>query len=115
MLSTWAFPTKIIFGAGAIGQVAEVSRDLGIQRPLIVTDPGIVKCGLVERLTGPLKKAGIAWSVFDRVEGNPTEASVLPGVEGKLGRRYRPGRRKRDRCRQGDPAQSHSRSAARGL
>jgi len=81
MLSTWAFPTKIIFGAGAIGQVAEVSRDLCIQRPLIVTDPGIVKCGLVERLTAPLKKAGIAWSLFDRVEGNPTEASVFPGVD----------------------------------
>ena len=81
MLSTWAFPTKIIFGAGSIAQAADITRDLGIKRPLIVTDPGIVKCGLVERLAGPLKKAGIEWSVFDRVEGNPTEASVLPGVE----------------------------------
>ena len=81
MLSTWAFPTNIVFGAGAIAQVADSTRDLGIKRPLIVTDPGIVKCGLVERLTGPLKKAGIEWAVFDRVEGNPTEASVLPGVE----------------------------------
>ena len=81
MLSTWAFPTKILFGAGAIGQAAEAARDLGIKRPLIVTDPGIVKCRLLERLTTPLKEAGIGWATFDRVEGNPTEASVFPGVE----------------------------------
>src|SRR5437870_9104804 len=81
MLWTWAFPTKIVFGAGAVARVADLARGLAIKKPLIVTDPGIVKCGLVERLTGPLKKAGIAWSLFDRVEGNPTEASVFPGVE----------------------------------
>jgi len=81
MLSTWAFPTKIIFGPDAIGQVAAVARDLGIKRPLMVTDPGIVKCGLLERLAAPLKQAGIDWAAFDRVEGNPTEASVFPGVE----------------------------------
>src|SRR5437867_12059547 len=78
MLSTWAFPTKIIFGAGSIAQAADITRDLGIKRPLIVTDPGIVKCGLVERLAGPLKKAGLEWSVFEAVEGTPTGQSVLP-------------------------------------
>ena len=81
MVSTWAFPTKTIFGAGAIGQAPAVARDLGIKRPLIVTDPGIVKCGLLERLATPLKEAGIGWATFDRVEGNPPEASVFPGVE----------------------------------
>lgn len=81
MLSTWAFPTKIIFGGGAIGQAAAAARDLGIKRPLIVTDPGIVTCGLFERLTAPLDQALLGWATFDRVEGNPTEASVFPGVE----------------------------------
>lgn len=81
MLSTWAFPTKIIFGAGAAAQAGDVARGLGIKRPLIVTDPGIVKCGLLERLTVPLAKSNIGWATFDRVEGNPTEASVFPGVE----------------------------------
>ncbi|HEV2494038.1 MAG TPA: iron-containing alcohol dehydrogenase [Terriglobia bacterium] len=81
MLSTWSFPTRIIFGPGAIVQAGDVARGLGIRRPLIVTDPGIVKSGLLERLSAPLEKSGIAWAMFDRVEGNPTEASVFPGVE----------------------------------
>src|SRR5579863_1716 len=81
MLSTWAFPTKIIFGAGAAAQVGDVARGLGIKRPLIATDPGIVKSGLLEKLTAPLSKSGTGWTLFDRVEGNPTEASVFPGVE----------------------------------
>lgn len=81
MLSTWAFPTKIVFGAGAVAQAGAVVRALSIKRPLIVTDPGIVKTGLLERLTTPLDRASISWALFDRVEGNPTEASVFPGLD----------------------------------
>lgn len=81
MISTFAFPTKIVFGPGAIERVAELAQGLGMKRPLVVTDPGIVKCGLLERLSAPLKKAGLDWTLFDQVEPNPTEASVYPGVE----------------------------------
>lgn len=81
MIATFAFPTKIIFGSGSIEQVADVVRDWGLKRPLVVTDPGIVKCGLLERVVDPLKKAGLQWEIFDQVEPNPTEASVFPGVE----------------------------------
>jgi 4-hydroxybutyrate dehydrogenase len=81
MISTWSFPNRIIFGAGGIGQLAQSVRGLGISRPLVVTDPGVVTCGLLERVTDALRAAGVEWAVFDRVEGNPTEASVYPGVE----------------------------------
>lgn len=81
MISTFSFPTRIVFGPGAISQVADIVRGLGMARPLIVTDPGIVKSGLRERLAAPLKLAGIGAATFDRVEGNPTEASVFPGLE----------------------------------
>lgn len=81
MISTWSFPTRIIFGPGAIGHLVESVKGLGIRRPLVVTDPGVTKCGLLERVTDPLQAAGLDGAVFDRVEGNPTEASVYPGVE----------------------------------
>jgi 4-hydroxybutyrate dehydrogenase len=80
MLSIWSFPTKIIFGAGSSEQLAEVAKSLAMKRPLVVTDPGIVKCGLLERVTVSLVRANIPWQLFDRVESNPTEASVFPGV-----------------------------------
>jgi len=81
MISTFAFPTRVVFGPGAIRQVPTIARGLGMARPLIVTDPGIVRCGLIERLTEPLLQAGLGVVTFDRVEGNPTEASVFPGLE----------------------------------
>src|SRR5947207_1201645 len=81
MISTWSFPTKIIFGAGASEQLAELAASLNIKRPLVVTDPGIVKCGLLEQVIESFSTSGIPWKLFDRVEPNPTEASVLPGVE----------------------------------
>ncbi|HXJ94343.1 MAG TPA: iron-containing alcohol dehydrogenase [Terriglobia bacterium] len=81
MISIWSFPNRIIFGAGAMGQLAESVKGLGISRPLVVTDPGVAACGLLDHVTGPLKAAGLGCAVFDRVEGNPTEASVYPGVE----------------------------------
>jgi 4-hydroxybutyrate dehydrogenase len=81
MSSTWSFPNRILFGAGAIGQLPESVKGLGISRPLVVTDPGVATCGLLERVSVPLGAASIECAVFDRVEGNPTEASVYPGVE----------------------------------
>ena len=81
MISSWSFPTKISFGPGAIRQIADAARGLNVRRPLVVTDPGLVKCGLLDHLTDPLAKAGLAWTLFDKVEGNPTESSVFPGID----------------------------------
>ena len=81
MISTWSFPNRIIFGPAAIGQLAESAKTLGISRPLVVTDPGVAACGLLERVIEPLRRASLEWAVFDRVEGNPSEASVYPGAE----------------------------------
>jgi 4-hydroxybutyrate dehydrogenase len=81
MISSFSFPTKIGFGPGAITQVGDAARSLSMKHPLLVTDPGIVKSGLLDRLAAPLKKAGLTWALFDKVEGNPTEASVFPGVD----------------------------------
>ncbi|HEV2425554.1 MAG TPA: iron-containing alcohol dehydrogenase [Terriglobia bacterium] len=81
MISTWSFPNRVIFGCGSIGQLPSVTSGLGVRRPLVVTDPGVVRCGLLTRITDLLEKGSIEYAVFDRVEGNPTEASVYPGLE----------------------------------
>lgn len=81
MISKWSFPNRVIFGGGAIDQIAEVTSGLNIKRPLIVTDRGVAACGILDRVAGFLGSAGLELSVFDGVEGNPTEASVFPGLE----------------------------------
>lgn len=69
-------PTIMKHGAGAVQTLAEEARALGMRRPFVVTDPGIVKAGLLERATNPLKEADIDFVVFDRVAPNPPIALV---------------------------------------
>jgi len=40
-LSTFAFPTTILFGPGAVGRLPEELAKRGISRPLLVTDAGL--------------------------------------------------------------------------
>ena len=81
MIATWSFPNRIVFGWGAVEQLPSESARLGARRPLVVTDPGVARSGLLERITGLLTNSKIEYAIFDRVEGNPTEASVYPGVD----------------------------------
>lgn len=72
--------TRIQFEAGAIALLAEELKLLGVSRPLIVTDKGIVAAGL---LATALAKSGLPQdtSVFDDTPENPTEAAALRAVE----------------------------------
>lgn len=65
--------TKIQFEFGAVGLLAEELKALGVSRPLIVTDAGIVAAGLLEPV-----KAGLPTDVpvFDGTPPNPTEEAV---------------------------------------
>jgi len=81
MLSTFSFPNKIIFGCGAVNSIPELVSGFSINRVLIVTDKGIVKAGLVEKVTDNLQKAGLEHALFDGVSPNPTEDDVYEGVE----------------------------------
>src|SRR5512146_1956790 len=55
-----SYPTRIVFGPGALERVpAQVDR-LGMKRPLVVTDAGIVKAGLAKRLYDVLSRARVA-------------------------------------------------------
>jgi 4-hydroxybutyrate dehydrogenase len=77
---TWAFPTTVVFGVGAIRTVSDHVRRLGGLRPLIVCDAGVVKVGIAERVRGLLEQGGLVPAVFDSVDPNPVEKNVLEGV-----------------------------------
>jgi 4-hydroxybutyrate dehydrogenase len=79
-LATWAFPTTIVFGAGAVGTVAHHVRRLGAKRALVVCDAGVVQVGIAERVRRILEDGGVACAVFDSVDPNPVEKNVLDGV-----------------------------------
>ena len=75
---------RIISGAGSALQLAEQCRRLGIARPLLVTDPGLMAIGLVQPVMAAMKGEGLVPVVFDQVREDPPEATVLAAAD--LGR-----------------------------
>ena len=75
-VSTFSFPTTILFGAGAVERLPEELRKRGISRPLLVTDAGLARTAVFERVASLAPGA----VVFSAVEPNPTERNVLDGL-----------------------------------
>jgi alcohol dehydrogenase class IV len=75
-LSTFCFPTTILFGAGAIDRLPEELARRGIRRPLLVTDAGLAKTPVFARVADCAPGA----AVFSGVAPNPTEGNVLAGL-----------------------------------
>jgi alcohol dehydrogenase class IV len=73
-------PTKLVFAAGASRGLLDELRALRSRRPLVVSDPGVAKAGLVARVVEPLAAAGITAELFTSVEANPLAATVHAGV-----------------------------------
>jgi len=80
-ISTWLFPNRIVFGPDAIHELPEQTRLLGARRPLLVTDAGLVECGIADMVGGVLNKGGLESGRFDEVDSNPTEENVLAGLD----------------------------------
>jgi alcohol dehydrogenase class IV len=75
-----AWPTRIILGPGALARLpAELAR-LGVGRPLVVTDAGVVKAGIAARLHRVLEEAGIHAARFEEVQPNPTDRDATEGL-----------------------------------
>jgi choline dehydrogenase len=84
---SFVIPTVMKHGLGAIATLADEAKALGMKRPLIVTDSGIVKAGLLDRAAAPLKAASMSYAVFDRVAPNPPIATVDEGAAFYAGER----------------------------
>ena len=74
-------PTKVVRGIGAVEQLGEEAKALGAKRALVVTDKNLAEAGLVEKVEGPLKSAGIEVDVLDEGMPDPTVKFVEKGTE----------------------------------
>lgn len=80
MLGRVQSPRIIRIGGGAALELAEVLAQLGLARPLIVTDQGLVGLGHLQTITDVLDAAGMVWGVFDEVVEDPTDVCVEAGL-----------------------------------
>lgn len=78
--SNWNYPTLIRFGAGRIRELPDACRTLGMQRPLIVTDPGLAKLSMIGNALSVLSEGGLTGAVFSDIQANPVEVNVTQGV-----------------------------------
>lgn len=77
-ITSFSFPTPIKFGAGARKLVAQHLQDLGLKRPLIVTDKALGALPVLAEFQTHL--AGLDVAVFSGVFGNPTCSQVMDGA-----------------------------------
>src|SRR3954471_24412668 len=59
--------SRVTFGAGALAEVGDRARALGIRRAAVFTDPRLRKLPLFAELSHSLTAAGIDAAVFDSV------------------------------------------------
>jgi alcohol dehydrogenase len=81
-MKSFVFSTtkSIISEIGAISRLTALCQQHNITKPLIVTDKGIIKNGLLEKLTASFNEEKLTYQCFDEVEANPSEALVLSAV-----------------------------------
>ena len=80
MAATINLPRILQVGAGASQALVATLAELGLKRPLLVTDPFMVECGYCARLRGPLDAAGIEYGLFGDCVPDPTTGSVYAAL-----------------------------------
>ncbi len=78
---TFTAPTQIVFGAGVSQQAGQRAVRLGMSKALLVTDGGLVKTGIPQKIAASLEQAGIEHVLFSDVQSNPTTDQVAAGLE----------------------------------
>jgi 4-hydroxybutyrate dehydrogenase len=74
--STFSFPTTIVFGAGSVDRLPDELKKRNVRRPLLVTDAGIQRTPVFERV----RKLAPDAVIFTGVDPNPIEQNVLDGA-----------------------------------
>lgn len=71
---------SLLFEAGAAARIHESAGPLLGARCLFVTDPGLRQLGLCDPSIEALKAAGIEVTVFDQVEADPSQTTLMAAV-----------------------------------
>ncbi len=79
-LRTYQSPTRLVQRLGAIQELGAEAGQLGMRRPLLVTDAGVKAAGLLDTALEALRRSDVEPVVFDRVRANPGVQLVDEGA-----------------------------------
>jgi alcohol dehydrogenase class IV len=77
-LTSFSFPTRTLFGIGALRELPANLAKLNIRRPLVVTDHGLVNTDAFRSVASTLgaDSEGKSWFLYSGVHPNPVENDV---------------------------------------
>jgi 4-hydroxybutyrate dehydrogenase len=81
--SVFSFPTRTVYGTGTLNELPEHLKQLGIRKPLVVTDSGLLPTpafALLENVLGKSSR-GKTWELFSDVHPNPIESDVTGAAQ----------------------------------
>ena len=76
----WNYPTQVRVGAGRVRELAAECAGLGMQAPLVVTDPGLTALPMIREAQENCSEAGLRVGVFSGIKGNPTAGNIEAGL-----------------------------------
>lgn len=84
----FSMPTAVECGCGISDNLGEYVRRMGCRTAFIVTDPGIRKAGLLDKMAASLDREHITYDIFDEVDPNPSAQHMEKGADAWRARRY---------------------------
>ncbi len=75
---------EVIFGVGTLTEVGGAVRRVGGRRPMLVSDPGVLAAGWVERAMPYLADVRIEWRLWHDLTPNPKDVEVQAAFESYL-------------------------------
>lgn len=72
---------EIIFGPGALAQVGDSAARLGASKVFLVTDPGVIAAGWVEKALPFLVEKGLTYTIWSDVTPNPKDYEIDQGAQ----------------------------------
>lgn len=83
-MKSFEIKTKIFFGEQALDRL----KELPYKKILVISDPFVVKSGMIKLITAPIVEAGIEFDIFSDVVPDPPIEKISLGVKRLL--EYRP-------------------------
>lgn len=80
-IAEFSFPTAITFGPGSLGQLPRSLEDLGVGKPLLVTDGGLLDTDVFGAARRVLDESGVPVAIFGEVRPNPPVEDVEKAAE----------------------------------
>jgi alcohol dehydrogenase len=74
-------PARLHFGAGKVNQVGAIAKKYGKKAIIVTGQNSSRKTGALDKVTNSLKKEGIEYIIFDKIEPNPRTTTIDIGGE----------------------------------